>query len=136
MRVYISGPMTGKPRNNVDAFQDAERRIATAGHFPVNPAYLSTAFGDLDELAAAFCEYYALKRGDYTDHPGTTQLRRIDLARLVLRADIAALETCDAICLLDGWQESTGARQELRVALERGMVIRMIQDFKPAEIAR
>lgn len=136
MRVYISGPMTGKPGNNVDAFMDADRRIAAAGHYPVNPAYLSAAFGDRDELAAAFREYYAAERADNTDCPSVDQLRRIDLARLVQRADMVALESCDTICLLAGWRESIGARRELQVALERGMGIRFIEDFAPAEAAR
>lgn len=137
MRVYISGPMTGKPDNNIPAFAKAAGLIIQAGHTPIDPARLSLAFGSPNLVAAAFREYYASKRGDYTDHPDTTQLRLIDLALQVQKADMAALKTCDAICLLEGWQESTGARLELHKALGRGMDVRLIQDFKPtAEAAR
>lgn len=38
MRIYISGPMTGLPNNNVDAFEKAELDLKGEGFFVVNPA--------------------------------------------------------------------------------------------------
>ena len=56
-----------------------------------------------------------------------------------LRADIAALVTCDAIYLLDGWQQSKGATLEHHIAMRLGMKalyqfqqIRHIKDWAAA----
>lgn len=38
-----------------------------------------------------------------------------------MRRDIAALVECDSIVMLPGWQNSRGARLELKVARELGM---------------
>lgn len=40
-----------------------------------------------------------------------------------MRADIARLVTCDAICLLPGWKLSRGARIEAHIARELGLVV-------------
>lgn len=38
-----------------------------------------------------------------------------------MRADIAHLVTCDAICLLPGWRDSRGATLEAHIARSLGM---------------
>lgn len=38
-----------------------------------------------------------------------------------MRRDVAALATCDAIYLLDGWPKSRGARIELQLAKDLGL---------------
>lgn len=48
---------------------------------------------------------------------------------LYLRADIKALCDCDAIALLDGWQNSKGAHLELHVAHRLGIEIGTVDDF-------
>lgn len=40
MRIYVSGPMTGLPQNNVPTFNAAARRLRRAGYEVVNPAEL------------------------------------------------------------------------------------------------
>jgi hypothetical protein len=40
-----------------------------------------------------------------------------------LRKDVAALVTCDAIALLDGWEHSKGAHLELHIAHRVGMEV-------------
>ena len=37
LRVYISGPMTGRPNMNIPAFFAAAHALREAGHVPVNP---------------------------------------------------------------------------------------------------
>lgn len=37
MRVYISGPMTGRPDNNIDEFNEAEDLLLKAGYWVLNP---------------------------------------------------------------------------------------------------
>lgn len=37
MKIYISGPITGMPNNNREAFSEAARLLQSAGHEVVNP---------------------------------------------------------------------------------------------------
>lgn len=45
LRVYISGPMTGRPNHNKPAFYAAAALLAEAGHIPVNPAEVCAQLG-------------------------------------------------------------------------------------------
>jgi hypothetical protein len=45
MRVYISGPMTGIPDYNRDAFMGAEKILLERGHSVVNPWTLGEVMG-------------------------------------------------------------------------------------------
>ncbi len=40
MTIYVSGPMTGLPNNNVPAFNEATKRLRKKGYRVVNPAEL------------------------------------------------------------------------------------------------
>lgn len=40
IRLYVSGPMTGKPLNNVPAFNAATKKLRARGYKVVNPAEL------------------------------------------------------------------------------------------------
>ncbi|MCF8156332.1 MAG: DUF4406 domain-containing protein [Rhodoferax sp.] len=44
-----------------------------------------------------------------------------------MRRDIAALTTCDAICLLDCWQHSEGATLEHHIAKRLGLEIQLFE---------
>lgn len=45
LRVYISGPMTGRPNHNKPAFYAAAALLREAGHIPVNPAEVCAQLG-------------------------------------------------------------------------------------------
>ena len=47
LRIYISGPMSGKD-NYLNDFLQATQTIRSAGHIPVNPAALETVFPDAE----------------------------------------------------------------------------------------
>ncbi|MFW6002508.1 MAG: DUF4406 domain-containing protein [archaeon] len=93
-KVYISGPMSGLPNNNYEAFFTMEDRLKKAGYEIVNPARMSQN---------------AINSG----HKNPT---RQDF----YRQDFKALCDCDAIILLDGWVHSHGARFERQLAVEIG----------------
>ncbi len=46
-----------------------------------------------------------------------------------MRRDLAALLTCDALALLDGWQSSAGAHLEMHVAHRIGMEILIAREL-------
>lgn len=95
MRVYLAGPMTGLPAWNFPAFDRAAAHGRSLGFDVVSPA-------DLDRDA-----------GFDPDHDA-------DIAggvlRDVVRRDLDAILSADAIALLPGWENSKGARAELFVA--------------------
>ena len=121
MRIYISGPMTGKPDLNRPAFDAAEKRLTAQGHFVINPHRISEQFGTAEELSRSFGLLYNLPCS--ANQPPWDH--RIDeaLARAVMDADLAAVRSCDAIYLLEGWRKSVGAKSELLEALRNGLEV-------------
>ena len=109
MTVYIAGPMTGIKYFNFPAFDYAGVVIRAAGYTPVNPAQLDRQAGfDAMTLPENF---------DWYSTPP-----RFDMAACIKR-DIDALLKCDAIYLLDGWQQSKGARAEHAIAVWINLLI-------------
>ena len=94
MKIYIAGPMAGKPEWNYPAFNAAAAKLRAAGHEVVNPAELGAKYGTADEINA---------------DPEM-------LADLIIE-ELDALATCNAIYLLPGWEKSPGTRRELEAAL-------------------
>jgi hypothetical protein len=90
MHVFVSGPMTGFPRNNLTSFADAAQALTDAGHTVVSMARL---------LGTHFA--------------GRTDLPR----RLYMEVAMTHLMGCEAIALLPGWDLSLGAKAEAAAAL-------------------
>lgn len=86
-KVYISGPITGLPNNNADAFNKLEAYLIEIGFEVINPIRLDNLF---DTTNWAWEDY---------------------LAR-----DIHYLLQCDFITFLPGWSKSRGAQLERAVA--------------------
>ena len=83
MRIYISGPITGrKSEEYLRHFAGAERFLKLQGFDPVNPAEMN------------------LTMPESTTH------------EQYMKVSIAALETCDMIYMLKGWTHFEGAKQE------------------------
>lgn len=87
MKVYISGPMEGV-KDYLENFREAEENLLKLGHVVVNPARL-------DKVVKG----YGIIREDY------------------LELDLALLKWCDAIVMLDGWQQSRGCNREYGYAI-------------------
>lgn len=99
MKIYISGPMKGKPDLNREAFAQAQISIESTGREAVNPHDLSPKRdeGESDESYYERC----------------------------MQIDLAALESCDMIFMLPGWKESKGAMREYEHAMELHLAIAM-----------
>lgn len=82
MKIYIIGPMEGE-KDYLENFRAAEEVLLKLGHDVVNPAKLDKAVKGI-----------GLSREDY------------------LELDLKLLEWCDAIVMLDGWQQSRGCNRE------------------------
>lgn len=91
--VYLSGPMRDREDFNYPAFDAAARRLRAIGVNVINPA---ESFGGR------------------TDLPIETYLR-FDIA--------AILTTADSVQMLEGWEDSPGARLEKAVAEAIGLPV-------------
>lgn len=98
MKIYISGPITGQPNRNAEAFSSAKMRLKALGHSSINPL-------DLDYIEDFGDDWY-----------------------LNLRRDLKYLVSCDALLLLPGWEESRGAKLEIIVALQLDMPLYNFDD--------
>lgn len=106
MRVYISGQMRGIPNWNSEAFARAAEIWKRAGHQPFSPAAIAIALG------------YWLQDGEDTHTPRAAPITSEGRQHLqhVMSMDVACLMAADAIALLPGWENSTGATAELAIA--------------------
>lgn len=97
-RVYIAGPMTGYPRWNFDAFEDAAHELRALGFAVTSPHEMDLANGfDPDGKGSGF-----------------------DLAA-ALEADLDAVEASDLVATLDNFEDSPGAVLETLLAAACGI---------------
>jgi len=98
MTVYISGPITHHV--GPDPFEGAAKRLAELGQTALNPK-------DIPACPDNSCVLLPHELEKNFEHSWAC----------FLKYDIAAmLQRCDTILMLDGWQDSHGARLELTVA--------------------
>jgi len=100
MDLYIAGPMTGYPDSNYPAFNEAALRLRDVGYNVVNPAEISLE-----------------------DHGGARHY--VDF----LREDLRQMLKCTGVAFLDGWWNSSGARNEINVAGLLRMPVRSVGDW-------
>lgn len=102
IRVYLAGPMTGHPDYNRAGFDAAAQWVTNRGLEPVNPH-------DTDPSHNDPCPEGQKHKG----HPNACWYA----------ASLRVLAGCDAIVLLPGWMESTGARLEYAEAARLGLPV-------------
>ena len=102
--------MTGIEQFNFPAFDHARDVINQQGNEAVSPADLDRAHGfDPTSLPS---------RHDWFEVPDAVGTREE-----LVRRDLDALLSCEAIYLLPGWKHSVGARAEAALALWKGLTI-------------
>jgi hypothetical protein len=107
MRVYIAGPMRGIKFCNFPSFDDARDMLLKQGHAVRSPADMDRDNG-FDAMALPV-DY------DWNKIPMT----KSELEDC-LRRDFEAVVWCDQIYMLDGWENSIGAKAELGFAQMMG----------------
>lgn len=101
MIVYLAGPMTGYPRWNFDAFDEAAAKLRRRGFAVLSPAEMDRANGFNPDAPVE----------DYTPEDRYK----------AMRADLnAILHVAEAVIYLPGSDESVGARLEMSVGLAIG----------------
>lgn len=99
-RWYISGPMRGYDGYNRYQFNRWTGILKDCGYDPVNPFTIGDTYGTPQDI---------------DNSP--------ELLDKVLEDELRVLSECDAIFLLDGWENSEGARKELECALNNGLKV-------------
>jgi hypothetical protein len=108
MHVYVAGPMRKYQDFNFPAFEKATATLRKLGHEVFNPAER--------DLTAGF------KSVGMTGHEDLSK-EGFDL-RAALAADLKYItETADALCVLEGWENSSGARAEVATARALGLPV-------------
>lgn len=114
-KVYIAGPMRGRPGLNWAAFDEAERRWREAGWEVINPAQI--------DRQAGISPDQPFSQADVDDR---------------FRTDLLQIAISDAIAVLPGWQGSTLAPVEVAAARGCGMPVydAMSNPAAPVEVER
>ncbi len=110
MKVYLAGPMSGRPAFNIPLFDAAADMLRNFGHEVVSPAEV-----DGETTRAVLLQSEA---GDHADLPPGDGGWAAYLSRDFL---ILADEGIEAIVTLPEWETSRGARLEVLMATELGI---------------
>jgi len=95
MKIYISGPISHDPHYE-DSFSKAEEYLRFLGYKVTNPV-------------------------DIPDRDFDGPDRDVQKWNYFMRASIKLLMDCDQIYMLEGWEDSRGARLEQKIALQLAM---------------
>jgi hypothetical protein len=99
MKLYISGPMTGRKDLNQEDFEETATVVKQLGHHPITPF-------DLDVVDPA-------PMGDWVAN---------------MKRDIKYLVGFDGVVVLDDWIDSPGARLEVLIASRMKLPIFFLND--------
>lgn len=108
-RIYIAGPMRGIPYFNFPAFDKAKAELE-ADWDVLSPADLDRDVGFDPETLPADTDWHDLDSLDFCiDH--------------AIDRDVEAIKKCSAIYMLEGWENSRGARAEKAIAEWKGLPV-------------
>lgn len=103
IRVYVAGPMSGKEHYGYAAFMEAAEHLRADGLDPHTPFECQNKVWNRHHG----CDFDPMK--DLCGYGSP-------LVKEFFAEDIALLLSCDAIYLLDGWENSRGAKIEKQIA--------------------
>lgn len=103
-RLYLIGPVTGKPNDNREAFEEASARLEADG-YAVDIPHAYTNLGE----DWGFCMRRSITAMLAIDHKGNSLF--------------------DGVAILDGWEESEGAKIEKQVAEALGIPTHPWRDY-------
>lgn len=109
MKIYVAGPISSIPEYNFPEFFMVSDALRSMGHDVANPAENN---GATLEEALRDAPYNPMTWEDY------------------MRVDLRFVTHADALCVLPGWQNSRGARLEVKVAKELGIPLYIFRDGK------
>jgi hypothetical protein len=105
-KLFVSGPMTGIEHYNCENFCRYAEMARNLGYRVINPVEMARKIG----IKKVLSDKRVLKR--------------------LINAELESIKTCDAILMLDWWQNSPGAKKELRVALGIGLEVKLQHDIE------
>lgn len=108
MLIYIAGPYRGDVENNIKKARALAAKCYLKGHNCITP-HLNLAYMDLDTSL-----------GD----------------EFWLNATMELLKKCDAICMVDGWEESVGSVAEFIYARQNNIPVYVHEAPKKEELAK
>lgn len=121
MRLYIIGPVTGIKDDNIQAFVEAQKELDASGYTAYSP-HSFVGPGTPHEEAMRICigrlvsGYYAARAlNEAGKGPLTTRQRHVPLYQ--------------GVALLDGWEQSEGARTEKLVAEACGIPCKTVAEW-------
>ena len=113
MKIYLAGPMRGIPKFNFPTFAAHTQYLRNLGHIVFNPAEK-----DNEKFGTDISEGNLEGREDVAASQHGFSLRE------ALAADLAWIcAEADAIALLPGWRNSTGATAEHATAVALGLEV-------------
>ena len=113
MKIYLAGPMTGIPFFNFPLFNEVTDKLREQGHEVFNPAERDNERHgyDISEGNHEGCPMLAAKQHGFN-------------LREALADDMEYIcRHATAICMLPGWEKSTGARAEHALACALALTI-------------
>ena len=109
-KIYLGGPMTGKPYFNAPAFRKAAEELRIMG----NEVFSPVEYDEKNHGPEIFDD-------NPTGDPGQAKANGFDIRQAFL-ADLTYIcLDADTIALLPGWRNSSGARAEYAVAVSLGL---------------
>jgi hypothetical protein len=114
MKIYLAGPMRKQPSFNFPSFHAGAATLRSLGHEVFNPAEAD--------------ENNGFDPAGMTGHEDLSHLG-FDL-RHALGADLAYIcKHADAVVVLPGWEQSSGATAEVATAKALGLKVIPIEEF-------
>lgn len=113
MKVYLAGPMRGKPEFNFPAFMQAAKALRASGLTVFNPAESDNEHHGTD-----------ISKGNVTgDEAQAASQHGFSLREALERDTTWICRHADGIVLLPDWQMSSGANAELALARALGLKV-------------